>query len=153
MAMPTHKHPQGLAVIALSYFKWQVILMNTPTLTSSIIVNVKVLQLEELLISNIYIAWQKVLYKNKCLKHLLQDAKKKIFGRLIQRFFECFSSWRKKTTTCIFFYNEDNFCGMCTIRKPQSSLMSFNFICRAYSHFITRYFKLDLFPFPVRSTY
>ena len=49
--------------------------MNTPTLTSSIIVNVKVLQMEELLISIIYIAWQKVVYKNKCLKHLLEGAK------------------------------------------------------------------------------
>lgn len=57
MAVPTHKYPQGPAVTAQSYFKWQVVLMNTPTLTSSIIVNVKVLQPEELLISNIYIAW------------------------------------------------------------------------------------------------
>lgn len=49
----------------------------------------------------------------------------------------------KKTTTRIFFYNEDNFCGICSIRKPQSSLMSFNFICHAYSHFITRCFSFS----------
>ena len=96
MAVPAYKHPQGLAVTVLSYFKWQVILMNTPTLTSSIIVNVKVLQMEELLISIIYIAWQKVVYKNKCLKHLLEGAKI-FFGMFTPRFFDHFSSWGWKT--------------------------------------------------------
>lgn len=42
MAVPAHWSPQGPAVTALSYFKWQVILRNMPTLTSSIILNVKV---------------------------------------------------------------------------------------------------------------
>lgn len=42
MAVPAQWRPQGPAVTALSYFKWQVILTNMPTLTSSIILNVKV---------------------------------------------------------------------------------------------------------------
>lgn len=124
--------------------------MNTPTLTSSIIVNVKVLQLEELLISNIYIAWQKVLYKNKCLKRLLQDAKE-IFGMLTQRFFGHFSSWGKKKY--IFFYNEDHFGGIYSIRKPQSSLMGLNSILLAYRDILSQDISSLSFQFSIESSY
>lgn len=137
MAVPAHKHPQGLAVTALSYFKWQVILMNTPTLTSSIIVNVKVLQLEELLISNIYIAWQKVLYKNKVYRF-------KTYCKMLKKSLECshqdslgvFLLGGKNTY--IFFHKEDNFCSIYRARKPQSSLMGLDSILLAYSDILSQ---------------